>query len=229
MTNRYSNFSKLSPIILDKKSRLEKAKQIVSILKVHLDGQNLQDLKVLDVGCSSGIITAYLADHVGQISGIDVDKKAIALAKKNFKKKNLNFEEMDATITRYRNNYFDILICNQIYCHFENPQYLMTEVYRVLKPGGICVLGASNRWYLKIIGKKDPITLYYKSFWQLRKLCSRFIIHGYTARILHDPKKFKFTKLAPYQRLFHIVPITFWEKIEPIISNFIWILEKPID
>lgn len=38
---------------------------------------NLEELTVLDVGCSTGIISHYLSDKFEKVTGIDIDNSAI--------------------------------------------------------------------------------------------------------------------------------------------------------
>ena len=47
---------------------------------------------------------------------------------------------MDITKIQYENNYFDIIICNHVLEHIPNDRQAMSELYRVLKPGGWSIL-----------------------------------------------------------------------------------------
>ena len=62
-------FSRLSPSILDHEPRLRVARQILAVLEDHLGVKGLSGRCVLDVGCSSGIITSFLADAGASIAG----------------------------------------------------------------------------------------------------------------------------------------------------------------
>lgn len=50
-----------------------------------------------------------------------------------------NFPEVDIQKLPYKNNSFDFLIVDQVLEHVEKPWIAVEEVFRVLKPGGICV------------------------------------------------------------------------------------------
>ena len=57
---------------------------------------------ILDLGCGTGELSAYLAELVGpegKVNGVDPDKKRILLARKSHKQvKNLSFVEGSASI-----------------------------------------------------------------------------------------------------------------------------------
>src|SRR5262245_38253169 len=66
-------FSRLSPSILNAADRLRVARQILAVLEHHFHSSGLGERRVLDIGCSSGVITSFLADVSGLAVGIDVD------------------------------------------------------------------------------------------------------------------------------------------------------------
>lgn len=241
-------FSKFNPEMYDRKGRIRVAKQILKVLQDHTDNLKLKKMRVLDMGCSTGFITNYLANYVKEIVGIDVDREGIEFAGRTFKKKNLKFVEMDAARTNFPSASFDLIICNQLYCAMSEPKSLMSEVYRLLKNKGICFFGALNKYifwenqyklpflaflpsklakiYLKFSSRPEIFNLSYKSYWELKSLCHKFIIHKFTPKLLNDPQKYGFEKLSTYQNLLGFIPVPLWDVFEPIVPNFIWILEK---
>lgn len=244
------NYLQQNKEVLHPKSRLQKGSQILTVLRLNLRGCKLKGLKVLDLGCSSGIITSYLARYFGQVTGIDNDAFAISLAKKNFKQKNLKFFKMDATKFSFPNNSFDLVICHQLYSDVKSPEKLFDHIYRVLKPGRICFLAAANKFQLwdnryhlpfftflpesfsklilKVLKKEKSFMLgSYRSYWQLEALCYQFKVTKITPQILKNPKMFRFTKLYPFEAVFKLIPNPLWKALEPFSPNFIWLLKKP--
>ena len=242
-------FSTLSPSILQRDQRLRVARQILAVLEDHLKSTGLGDRSVLDIGCSSGIITSFLADFSGPIVGVDIDTEALRLARGEPKKANLDFIVMSGSTLDFPADSFDVVICNQVYYWLEDPDQLMAEIYRVLKSGGACFLAAVNKYtwweaqyrlpfvsflpkrladvYVRAAGKGDRFGCRYLSFWGLGRLCRKFIVHRYTARILKDPQKYKFTRLSKLRTLTNALPISWTEWLEPLSPNFVWVLEKP--
>ncbi len=73
-------YSKNIPKILNRKERIRIAKQIYTVVSHHLG--STAKLTCLDIGCSSGVITCYLARHFAYVIGVDVDREALRLAER---------------------------------------------------------------------------------------------------------------------------------------------------
>lgn len=234
------------PQMYDSRSRVLRAKRMVLTLGDHFGKANIQNLKVLDVGSSTGIIDNYLASHFANVLGIDIDAGAVKFASQKFTKTNLTFKVGDAMQLRMGANKYDVVICAQIYEHVPDPHKLMAEIYKVLKPSGVCYFAALNKWwpwephynlpflawlpkslankYLKLIRGIDPYYETLLSYPQLRRLVSKFRIIDYTPRILAHPKKYGYNSSLP-------VPLQSLVKLAAPVAKFItptvfWVLEK---
>jgi 2-polyprenyl-3-methyl-5-hydroxy-6-metoxy-1,4-benzoquinol methylase len=242
------NFSEILPeAVFNRESREKKAKTIVAVLSDFF-GSNLQSLSVLDAGSSTGIIANYLAKYFGNVIGIDIDEKAIKYARDNFTKENLVFEMGDSMHLNFPQNIFDIVICAHVYEHVPDADRLMTEIHRVLKPGGVCYFSAGNRLavkephynlpflsvmpryfahrYMKITGKGKFYYEKHLSYWGLKKLIRNFEQIDYTKKIIENPGLFYTdymikhgTTKSTLARL--IVNYAYW-----ICPGFIWLLRK---
>jgi SAM-dependent methyltransferase len=125
--------------IYNRRNRERKAKTIVSILQDYFSN-DLKSLTLLDVGSSTELITNYLAMYFG---------------KATHQKDNLEFFHADSLKSGLPEDYFDAVICAQVYEHVPNAAILMDEIYRVLKSGGVCYFAAGNR--LNIIEPHDHL------------------------------------------------------------------------
>lgn len=210
------NYSLLNPRVLNEHGRKVAAGKIVNLLRKDLKEHDLKKLKVLDLGCSSGIISAQLAEYFGEVIGIDIDQSAITKANR-IKKENLKFYYQDVLNTKFDDNSFDVIIANQIYYYFKTPKTLTQEIYRVLKPGGLCLLSGGNKY--SITKPKEPVKCYYKSFWELSKFFKRFEIKYQSKEIF---------RLRFALRIERFIPDFAWRILEPLTPNFVWILRKKI-
>lgn len=227
-------------------SREQKAKRILKTLQSFLGKEKLKSLTLLDIGSSTGIIDNALAKHFKKVTGVDIDKDAIDFAKKNFRQRNLEFKTEDALNLSFKNNSFDIVICTHVYEHVPSPQKLFSEIFRVLRPGGVCYLAAQNKlwpwephynlpflsWlpkplaniYVRLFGKADEYYESPKAYWGLKRLTRKFKVHDITPKILIDPSKYGYENaLRP--------PLTFAARIlSPLAKylspTFFWLLEK---
>ena len=249
MKDQQYDYASQRPKMYDRKSREQKALQIVKTLTRILGNTALQKFTVLDIGCSTGIIDTILAQKCKKVVGIDIDKKAILFAKKNCKQKNLVFTIGDTMKLAFPNNSFDVIICAQVYEHVPNPQKLFEEVYRVLRPGGVCYLSACNKlwpiephynlpflsflptsfanYYIKITGKGERYFEKLKTYWQLKKLVKQFIITDVTTQILKEPKGFGFTESFIAKQPGHFLVGIFAPLGKFFAPTFFWLLGKP--
>lgn len=216
-------------------SREQKAIRMVKTLSDYYGKNKIKSLSVLDVGASTGIIDNVLAKHFKKVIGTDIDKGAIHFAKKTFKRKNLSFKVDDAMKLTFKENTFDIAICTHVYEHVPNPQKLFDEIYRVLKPNGVCYLASVNSlWpmephyhlpflsylpkniadlYVKLMGKADKYYETLTTYWGIKKLTIKFKQIDYTNKIFKNPKKYGYEEnglelLAPIAK--YISPTIFW-------------------
>ncbi len=224
----------------DEPSRVQKAIRMIKTLEDYFGKNNLSKLSLLDIGSSTGIITHFLAPYFKKVVGIDIDEGAIEHAKKTFQQGNLTFEQGDSMKLNFPANSFDIVICAQIYEHVPDPQKLFQEIYRVLKPQGVCFLAAVNKfwpiephynlpflsflpkplanYYIKLTGKAESYYETLLSYWQLKDLTKDFVCIEYTEKILKNPKKFGFN--IPALGVFSYLgkffaPTIFWVLVKP--------------
>ncbi|MBI5449195.1 class I SAM-dependent methyltransferase [Candidatus Gottesmanbacteria bacterium] len=97
----------------------------------------------LDLGCGDGVFTREMARAIGttRISGIDIIDSEIAKAQKNgiaVKKADLD------GVFPFSTNTFDVVTGTQVIEHLFEVDSFVSEVYRVLKPGGIAVISTEN-------------------------------------------------------------------------------------
>lgn len=91
--------------------------------------------KILDVCCGRGdflneFISAGLDGY-----GIDIEKECLDY----FPKIKFNQLDVETSDFVYEDNYFDIVFNKSVIEHFYNPEKILKECFRVLKPGGIII------------------------------------------------------------------------------------------
>jgi len=231
----------------DFEARKLKAKKIKSVIEDYFSG-NVSELSLLDVGCSNGYMTKIFSENVGRAVGTDIDDKALNYAKENFASDKLSFKKDDSMNMGFEDNSFDIVTCNQVYEHVPDSKILMKEIYRVLKPGGICYFACSNRLrviedhyqlpflsiipkflahlYLRILGKGKYYYENHLTVWGLRKLVKKFDIKDYTKKIIRDPEKyFAIDMVKPNtgkQKIaLYLLRFVYW-----FFPAYVWVLKK---
>lgn len=248
MKGYQENFSAMHPdIYYDPGSRARKAEKILRVLCDHL-GADLGDRNVLDIGCSTGMMSRFLAAHFGQVIGVDIDVEAIEHAKIHNAESNVIFRVGDAMATGLDENSVDVVVCSHVYEHVPDPQRMLDEIERVLRPGGVCYFAAENRlvfregdyglpflswvpkWighrYLRLAGRGDHYYETLLTVWQLRRLTRRFDTIDYTRRVLADPVAFAASDLVPPKSLKQRVALLLTDNAYWLFPNYLWLLRK---
>lgn len=114
-------------------------KAVNQIIKDYLKGKNIIPV-VLDIGCSTGEVTEkYMRGIVKYtIYGLDVVKPT-----KN-KKIKFSYCNLEGNPFPHKKNYFDIVIAGQTIEHLLDKDLMISEAYRVLKPGGLFICATEN-------------------------------------------------------------------------------------
>jgi ubiquinone/menaquinone biosynthesis C-methylase UbiE len=107
-----------------------------------VEGLRLQPgAHVLDIGCGMGADAFDLAAKVGPnglVTGVDFSETLIAEAIRRTAGRNLSvtFEVGDAQSLRFPDHAFDAVRTERMLMHVLNPQQALSEMARVLRPGG---------------------------------------------------------------------------------------------
>lgn len=102
-----------------------------------------KDAKILDLGCDDGLWTLKLAKKIGSsnIYGIDVINERLEIAKKSriiTKNSDLN------NIFPFNDNFFDVIHADQVIEHIAFLDNFISEIQRILKPGGYVIISTEN-------------------------------------------------------------------------------------
>jgi SAM-dependent methyltransferase len=230
----------------DAASRRLKAAKAVAILQDCLG--DLSALRLLDLGCSNGLMTKFYGEAFKQVVGMDIDAPGIAFAKAHNTAQNIRYELSDGMNTGLPDGSMDVVTCTHVYEHVPDAALLLDEIHRVLRPGGACLFIAGNRltWmeadnhlpllsvlprpladrYMRMTGKGDRYYERTMSVWALRKLVSRFEVRDYSLRVLQEPERFHMTELVRPGSMKQRAAILALRAAYWISPTFIWMLVK---
>lgn len=102
-----------------------------------------EDARFLDLGCDDGIFSLKMAGKIGtkNVYGVEiVEERMILSQEKGILTKNFDLNGgFD-----FENNFFDAIVANQVIEHLSNSDNFISEIYRILKPGGYAVISTEN-------------------------------------------------------------------------------------
>jgi ubiquinone/menaquinone biosynthesis C-methylase UbiE len=100
---------------------------------------------ILDVACGTGIVARTAAAKAGsaaQVTGLDINPQMLNKAAEMAEREGLEigWQQGDAGDLPFEDNRFDHLFCQQAVQFFPEPQRVLREMQRVLKPEGVLAL-----------------------------------------------------------------------------------------
>lgn len=99
---------------------------------------NRNDLTVLDLGSGTGFFTDLLASSYKQVIGLDISTQMLKFAKEN-RNKSILWLEADAHKIPLKDNSIDFIYSNLVIQWFDPLDEAISEMLRVLKPGGLLI------------------------------------------------------------------------------------------
>lgn len=103
---------------------------------------------VLEIAPGPGYFSIELAKLGGyQVSGLDISKSFVEIARRNAAQAGLqiDFREGNASSMPFESNTFDFTFCQAAFKNFSDPVGAITEMHRVLRPGGVSVISDLRR------------------------------------------------------------------------------------
>lgn len=111
----------------------------------------LRPVQVLDIGCGGGFLSNYLAESGHSVTGIDLSTSSLEAARRNDKTKSVVYQTANAYSLPFQDQSFDAVSAMDILEHVENPDQLIAEAARVLRPGGLFFFHTFNRNFLSYL------------------------------------------------------------------------------
>jgi 2-polyprenyl-6-hydroxyphenyl methylase / 3-demethylubiquinone-9 3-methyltransferase len=140
--------------------------------------RDLQEIKVLDVGCGGGLLSEEFARLGCQVTGIDPSERSLGTARRHALLSNLQISYQRGTGEQipFANASFDVVVCCDVLEHVNDVAQVVHEIARVLRPGGIFFYETINATFL--------------SWLTVIKVAQEWRITRFFPPNLHDSKQF---------------------------------------
>lgn len=109
---------------------------------------------VFDIGSADGLFSFHIlqATKAASLQGIDVLESSVTWAKNHWKQYPMTFSVGDAHRLDVADNQYDIVTCMEALEHVHNPAEVLSEIYRITKPSGYClVMTPTDSWLFQCI------------------------------------------------------------------------------
>lgn len=156
---------------------MDSRKRQIWIDMLGLQGQ-LRGKSVLECACGAGKLTTVLAEQAKSVRSFDISPQSVRITRQRVEKKGLTNVKVDVASMEelpYEDESFDIVVGLFILHHLADLGQGITQVFRVLKPGGKAVFYETSsgnplltflrnhltgRWGIPKLGTKDehPLT-----------------------------------------------------------------------
>lgn len=111
-------------------------------------GSPLNGKKVLDIGCGGGILTESMARCGADITGIDMGKSPLSIARLHAAEENLEINYQQVTAEEHASanpSGYDVVTCMEMLEHVPEPYSIIQACMQLVKPGGSVYFSTINR------------------------------------------------------------------------------------
>ncbi len=236
-------YSEQMAAMLDEAGRRRKAAKILAVLR-HVRGlADLSGLTAADVGCSAGFIADELAGAgAARTYGVDIDVPGLRAARTRFGD-HVQFVCAAGQALPFPDASLDVVVFNHIYEHVVDPDAVIADVKRVLKPDGVLYLGLGNRLgimephyklpflsylppaaadrYVRAFGRADSYYERFRTRRGLQRLLAGWHVVDYTLPVLGDPAAFSGDDMVP--AMVSRLPERALAATLPLVPTYVWV------
>jgi len=142
--------------------------------------------KILEIGCGIGTVVHELSKKGHDIIGIDISGKAIEYGRNKYS--DICLEVQAAEILPYEDESFEVVLSFDLFEHIAEIDKHISEVKRVLRPGGYYLFQTPNRYsniiYETLWTKSLQWRRYHPSLHSPGQLRRRMARHGFETRFV---------------------------------------------
>lgn len=175
-----------------------------------------KSVKVMDLGCGIGLTLTVLGQVFPNSVGVDVFNKEIKATKEILKKTGVGAKvvKYDGKKLPFLAKSFDVVTSIEVIEHVDDPELMLREIRRVLKPDGILHITTANKlwpiephfklpflsylppeisdWYVRISGRGENYQdIHLPTYGEFRRIVGKYFeVEDITLDVIADYKKY---------------------------------------
>ncbi|MFV1857956.1 MAG: class I SAM-dependent methyltransferase [Anaerolineales bacterium] len=110
--------------------------------------EDLSGVRVLDLGCGSGWFSQRARQRGANVISLDISRSLVGITRQRTQGMVL---VADAGLTPFASESFRLIVSSEMLEHLKDPSRGVTEIGRILAPGGIAAITTPNRIWLWLI------------------------------------------------------------------------------
>lgn len=132
---------------------------------------------VLNVGCGLGIMEQFIKTPINML-GIDVDTKAIKIARALARRSGKDYAYMTGSIQSLGKGKYDLIIISEVLEHVEDDKGMLLSLKSLLSKKGVIVLSVPNLW--------QPRNILRKMLFMKLKIMDKTHLREYSSRSIEN-------------------------------------------
>lgn len=172
---------------------------------------NLSGKSVLDVGCGGGILAESMAAKGATVTGIDMNKSVIDVAKLHQLESGSHVEYLHTSTEAFaaeRPGQYDVVTCMEMLEHVPDPASIIESCSRLLKPDGHIFFSTLNRnpkaYLFAILGAEYLLKLLPKNTHDYAKFIRPSELSTWARRAGLTPREMKGIAYNPFSQVFKL-------------------------